>query len=138
MFVTQIPAPTSYASALAVLRADCPAYLVEDRCRKGIADATAFMSKWGAQARRSAGRCLTQEGERGNGPVLPVRGQRYHRCPRGRGFEATSSRESHGTTQPQLIAAEAEANIKLGMNQCLSRAERTVCVHTDTPCGQRA
>jgi hypothetical protein len=39
-----------YASALAALRANCPAYVPEDRWRQGIADAMAFISKWGAQA----------------------------------------------------------------------------------------
>ena len=42
--------PGSYASALAALRANCPAYVPEDRWRQAIADATAFISKWGAQA----------------------------------------------------------------------------------------
>ena len=42
--------PGSYASALAALRAKCPAYVPEDRWRQAIADATAFISKWGAQA----------------------------------------------------------------------------------------
>ena len=42
--------PGSYASALAALRAKCPAYVPKDRWCQGIADATAFISKWGAQA----------------------------------------------------------------------------------------
>ena len=42
--------PGSYASALAALRANCPAYVPEDRWRRAIADATAFISKWEAQA----------------------------------------------------------------------------------------
>ena len=42
--------PGSYASALAVLRANCPAHVPEDRWRQAIVDATAFTSKWGAQA----------------------------------------------------------------------------------------
>ena len=45
-----------YVSALAALRANCPAYVPEDRWRRAITDATAFISEWGAQARRSAGR----------------------------------------------------------------------------------
>jgi hypothetical protein len=43
--------PGSYAPALAALRANCPAYVPEDRWRQAVADATAFISKWGAQAR---------------------------------------------------------------------------------------
>jgi len=42
--------PGSYASALAALRANCPARVPEDRWRQAIVDATAFTSKWGAQA----------------------------------------------------------------------------------------
>jgi len=42
--------PGSYASALAVLRANCPAHVPEDRWHQAIVDATAFTSKWGAQA----------------------------------------------------------------------------------------
>jgi hypothetical protein len=42
--------PGSYASALAALRANCPAYVPGDRWRRAIADATAFISKWGGQA----------------------------------------------------------------------------------------
>ena len=42
--------PGAHASALAALRADCPAYVPEDRWRQAIADATAFISKRGAQA----------------------------------------------------------------------------------------
>ena len=42
--------PGSYASALAALRANCPAYAPEDRWHQAIVDATAFTSKWGAQA----------------------------------------------------------------------------------------
>ena len=41
--------PDSYASALAPLRANCPAHVPEDRWRQAIVDATAFTSKWGAQ-----------------------------------------------------------------------------------------
>jgi DNA-binding transcriptional MerR regulator len=44
------PDPGAYASALAVLRAERPAYVPEDRWRQAVADATAFISKWGAQA----------------------------------------------------------------------------------------
>jgi hypothetical protein len=39
-----------YASTLAALRANCPAYVPEDRWHQAIADATAFATKWGAQA----------------------------------------------------------------------------------------
>jgi hypothetical protein len=39
-----------YASALAALRAKCPAYVPEDRWHQAVADATAFISQWGAQA----------------------------------------------------------------------------------------
>jgi hypothetical protein len=39
-----------YASALAAFRAKCPAYVPEDRWHEAIADATAFVSEWGAQA----------------------------------------------------------------------------------------
>jgi hypothetical protein len=42
--------PVSYASALAVLRAYCPACVPEDRWHQAIVDAKAFTSKWGAQA----------------------------------------------------------------------------------------
>jgi hypothetical protein len=42
--------PGSYASALATLRAKCPAFVPEDRWQQAIADATAFTSQWGAQA----------------------------------------------------------------------------------------
>jgi len=42
--------PGSYASALAALRANCPAHVPEDRWHQAIVDATAFTSKWGAQA----------------------------------------------------------------------------------------
>ena len=42
--------PVSYASALAALRANCPAHVPEDRWYQAIVDATAFTSKWGAQA----------------------------------------------------------------------------------------
>jgi hypothetical protein len=42
--------PGSYASALAALRANCPAYVPEDRWRRASADATAFIPKWGGQA----------------------------------------------------------------------------------------
>ena len=42
--------PGSYASALAALRAKCPAYVPEDRWRQAIEDATAFISKWGERA----------------------------------------------------------------------------------------
>jgi hypothetical protein len=39
-----------YASALAVLRAKCPAHVPEDRWREAITDATAFATEWGAEA----------------------------------------------------------------------------------------
>ena len=39
-----------YASALAELRAKCPAYLPEDRWHQALADATTFATKWGAEA----------------------------------------------------------------------------------------
>jgi hypothetical protein len=39
-----------YASALAALRAICPPYVSEDRWQQAVADATTFISKWGAQA----------------------------------------------------------------------------------------
>ena len=42
--------PVSNASALAALRANCPAHVPEDRWHQAIVDATAFTSKWGAQA----------------------------------------------------------------------------------------
>jgi hypothetical protein len=42
--------PGSYASALAAFRANCPACVPEDRWHQAIVDATAFTSKWGAQA----------------------------------------------------------------------------------------
>ena len=42
--------PGSYASALAVLRANCPAHVPEDRWHQAIADAATFISEWGAQA----------------------------------------------------------------------------------------
>ena len=42
--------PVSYASALAVLRANCPACVPEDRWHQAIVDATVFAPKWGAQA----------------------------------------------------------------------------------------
>ena len=42
--------PGSCASALAALRANCPAYVPEDRWHQAVADATAFISEWGAQA----------------------------------------------------------------------------------------
>jgi hypothetical protein len=42
--------PGSYASALAVLRAYCPACVPEDRRHQAIADAATFISEWGAQA----------------------------------------------------------------------------------------
>jgi hypothetical protein len=38
------------ASALPALRAKCPVYVPEDRWRQAIADATAFISQWGADA----------------------------------------------------------------------------------------
>jgi hypothetical protein len=43
--------PVSYASALAVLRANCPASVPEDRWHQAIVDATVFTPEWGAQAR---------------------------------------------------------------------------------------
>jgi hypothetical protein len=39
-----------YLSALAALRAKCPDYVPEDRRQQAIADATTFISEWGAQA----------------------------------------------------------------------------------------
>src|SRR5262249_33968366 len=42
--------PGSYASALAGLRANCPAHVPEDRWHQAIVDATAFIPKWAAQA----------------------------------------------------------------------------------------
>ena len=39
--------PGSYASALAVLRANCPAHVPEDRWHQAIVDATVFTPKWG-------------------------------------------------------------------------------------------
>ena len=39
--------PGSYASALAVLRANCPACVREDRWHQAIVDATVFTPKWG-------------------------------------------------------------------------------------------
>jgi hypothetical protein len=39
-----------YASALAALRATCPAYVPDDRWRQVIADATSFVPEWGGQA----------------------------------------------------------------------------------------
>jgi hypothetical protein len=42
--------PVSYASALAVLRAYCPACVPEDRWHQAIVDAATFISEWGAQA----------------------------------------------------------------------------------------
>jgi hypothetical protein len=45
--------PGSYASALAAFRANCPAYVPEDRWHQAVADATAFVSEWGAQAQTS-------------------------------------------------------------------------------------
>jgi hypothetical protein len=42
--------PGSYASALAALRAHCPARVPEDRWHQAIVDAKAFTSEWGAQA----------------------------------------------------------------------------------------
>jgi hypothetical protein len=41
---------TPYASALAAFRAKRPAYVPEDRWHQAIADATTFVTKWGAQA----------------------------------------------------------------------------------------
>jgi hypothetical protein len=40
----------SYTSALAAFCANCPACVPEDRWHQAIVDATAFTSKWGAQA----------------------------------------------------------------------------------------
>jgi hypothetical protein len=42
--------PGPYASALAALRAKCPANVPEDRWRQAIVDATTFDTEWGAQA----------------------------------------------------------------------------------------
>ena len=42
--------PGSYASALAALRANCPAYVPEDRWRQAVTDAKAFTSEWGEKA----------------------------------------------------------------------------------------
>jgi hypothetical protein len=42
--------PKPYASALAALCAKCPAHVTEDRWHQAVADATAFATKWGAQA----------------------------------------------------------------------------------------
>jgi hypothetical protein len=42
-----------YASALAALRAKCPAYVPKDRWRQAVADATTFATKWGAEAEAS-------------------------------------------------------------------------------------
>jgi hypothetical protein len=42
--------PGAYASALAALRAKCPAYVPEDCWRQAIVDATTFVTEWGAQA----------------------------------------------------------------------------------------
>ena len=39
-----------YASALTALRASCPAFIPEDRWHQAVADATAFVSEWGAEA----------------------------------------------------------------------------------------
>jgi hypothetical protein len=39
-----------YTSALATLRAQCPAYAPEDRWRQAIADATTFITRWGTEA----------------------------------------------------------------------------------------
>jgi hypothetical protein len=39
-----------YASALATLCAQCPAYVPEDRWRQAITDATAFATEWGPEA----------------------------------------------------------------------------------------
>jgi hypothetical protein len=39
-----------YASALAALPAQCPAYVSEDRWRQAITDATAFATEWGPEA----------------------------------------------------------------------------------------
>jgi hypothetical protein len=43
-----------YASALAALRAECPDYVPVDRWHQAIADATAFISEWAAQAQAFA------------------------------------------------------------------------------------
>jgi hypothetical protein len=43
-----------YASALAALRARCPAYVPVDRWHQAIADVTTFISQWGTQAREHA------------------------------------------------------------------------------------
>ena len=45
------PDPGRYASALAALRTICPPYVSEDRWHQAVADATAFISKWGKEAR---------------------------------------------------------------------------------------
>ena len=42
--------PGPYASALAALRANCPAYVPEDRWHQAVVDATTFDTEWGAQA----------------------------------------------------------------------------------------
>jgi hypothetical protein len=42
--------PAPYASALAALRAKCPAHVPEDRWRQAIIDATAFATKWAEEA----------------------------------------------------------------------------------------
>jgi hypothetical protein len=42
--------PGSYASALATLRTNCPAHVPDDRWHQAIVNATAFTTKWGAQA----------------------------------------------------------------------------------------
>jgi hypothetical protein len=42
--------PGPYSSALAALRAKCPAYVFEDRWRQAIVDATMFDTQWGAEA----------------------------------------------------------------------------------------
>ena len=39
-----------YTSALAALRATCPAHIPEDCWRRAITDATSFVSAWGGQA----------------------------------------------------------------------------------------
>jgi hypothetical protein len=41
---------TTDTSAVAALRAKCPAYVPDERWRGAIAEATTFISKWGAQA----------------------------------------------------------------------------------------
>ena len=41
--------PNPYASALAALRAKCPAFVPGDRWHQAVADARAFISKWGAR-----------------------------------------------------------------------------------------